>query len=56
MQQNKVVAWLAQHNFPHGMVIFMDGVSTDPMRQKSAYLKQRIAEVRDLSHWCKCHL
>uniref|UniRef100_A0A1I8FNB1 DDHD domain-containing protein n=1 Tax=Macrostomum lignano TaxID=282301 RepID=A0A1I8FNB1_9PLAT len=25
MQQRRVVGWLAQHNFPHGMVFFMDG-------------------------------
>ncbi len=39
MQQKKVVAWLAQHNFPHGMVSFMDGMSVDPLRQKANYLK-----------------
>jgi len=39
MQHNKVVAWLAQHNFPHGMVAFMDGFSKDPLRQKFNYLK-----------------
>ncbi|XP_070205343.1 protein retinal degeneration B-like [Littorina saxatilis] len=40
MQHRKVVAWLAQHNFPHGMVSFMDGLSKDPLRQKYNYLKQ----------------
>ncbi|XP_053375025.1 protein retinal degeneration B-like isoform X3 [Mercenaria mercenaria] len=39
MQHNKVVGWLAQHNFPHGMVAFMDGFSKDPLRQKFNYLK-----------------
>ncbi|XP_060558830.1 protein retinal degeneration B-like isoform X3 [Ruditapes philippinarum] len=39
MQHNKVVAWLAQHNFPHGMVAFMDGFSKDPLRQKFNHLK-----------------
>ncbi|XP_022102141.1 membrane-associated phosphatidylinositol transfer protein 1-like isoform X2 [Acanthaster planci] len=39
MQKQKVVAWLAQHNFPHGMVYFIDGLSTDPLRQKANYLK-----------------
>ena len=45
MQQNKVVAWLAQHNFPHGMVAFMDGLSADPLRQKSNYLKNLAQDV-----------
>ncbi|KAL4223794.1 Membrane-associated phosphatidylinositol transfer protein 2 [Mactra antiquata] len=39
MQHTKVVTWLAQHNFPHGMVAFMDGFSKDPLRQKFNYLK-----------------
>ncbi|KAH3891600.1 hypothetical protein DPMN_015704, partial [Dreissena polymorpha] len=39
MQHNKVVGWLAQHNFPHGMVAFMDGFSKDPLKQKFNYIK-----------------
>ncbi|XP_071093822.1 protein retinal degeneration B-like [Haliotis cracherodii] len=39
MQHRKVVSWLANHNFPHGMVAFMDGFSKDPLRQKLNYLK-----------------
>ncbi|CAI9741236.1 protein retinal degeneration B-like isoform X1 [Octopus vulgaris] len=39
MQHRKVVSWLAQHNFPHGMVGFMDGLSKDPLRQKLNFLK-----------------
>ena len=38
LQHRKVVTWLAQHNFPHGMVLFMDGLSHDPMRQKTQLL------------------
>ena len=45
MQLRKVVSWLAQHNFPHGMVAFMDGVSADPMRTKAQYLKSLVKEV-----------
>lgn len=45
MQLRKVVRWLAQHNFPHGMVAFMDGVSADPIRQKAQYLKSLVKEV-----------
>lgn len=51
MQLHKVVRWMAQHNFPHGMVAFMDGVSADPLRQKTQYLKNLIKQVsssRDL--------
>lgn len=39
MQHRKVVSWLAMHNFPHGMVAFMDGITKDPLRQKLNYLK-----------------
>lgn len=46
MQQRRVVSWLAQHNFPHGMVAFMDGLSTDPLRQKTNYLKQLVQEAQ----------
>ena len=45
MQQKKVVTWLAQHNFPHGLVSFIDGLSADPLRQKEKYLKQLKNEV-----------
>ncbi len=46
MQQKKVVAWLAQHNFPHGLVSFMDGMSYDPLRQKANYLKSLVSEAK----------
>ncbi|KAK3083813.1 hypothetical protein FSP39_003585 [Pinctada imbricata] len=39
MQHRRVVAWLAMHNFPHGMVAFMDGLSKEPLKQKLNYLK-----------------
>ncbi|XP_037919293.1 protein retinal degeneration B isoform X2 [Hermetia illucens] len=42
MQQQKVVSWLSQHNFPHGLVSFADGLSTDPLGHKTAYLKNLI--------------
>ena len=47
LQHNKVVGWLAQHNFPHGMVVFMDGFSKEPIRQKIQYLKHLQHEVRE---------
>ena len=42
MQQRRVVSWLAQHNFPHGLLSFADGLSTDPLRHKAEYLKVSI--------------
>lgn len=39
MQLQRVVSWLAQHNFPHGLVSFADGFTTDPLRHKAEYLK-----------------
>ncbi|XP_012945649.1 protein retinal degeneration B [Aplysia californica] len=39
LQHRKVVAWLAQHNFPHGLVSFMDGLSKDPLKQKLQYIR-----------------
>ncbi|XP_023246187.1 protein retinal degeneration B [Copidosoma floridanum] len=44
MQQHKVVSWLAQHNFPHGLVSFADGLSTDPLAHKAAYLQKLVQE------------
>ncbi|XP_043281558.1 protein retinal degeneration B isoform X4 [Venturia canescens] len=44
MQQQKVVSWLSQHNFPHGLVSFADGLSTDPLGHKAAYLINLIQE------------
>ncbi|XP_073949564.1 retinal degeneration B [Choristoneura fumiferana] len=44
MQQRKVVSWLAEHNFPHGLVFFSDGFSTDPLGHKAAHLKSLINE------------
>ncbi|XP_069134986.1 protein retinal degeneration B-like isoform X2 [Argopecten irradians] len=44
MQHRKVVSWLAMHNFPHGMVAFMDGLSKEPLRQKLNYLKGLVSK------------
>lgn len=40
MQLRKVKAWLSMHNFPHGLLSFADGFSTDPLGHKKEYLKQ----------------
>ncbi|KPI92744.1 PREDICTED: protein retinal degeneration B [Papilio xuthus] len=42
MQQRKVVSWLAEHNFPHGLVFFSEGISTDPLGHKAAHLNSLI--------------
>ncbi|XP_076054545.1 retinal degeneration B isoform X16 [Oratosquilla oratoria] len=39
MQQQRVVSWLAQHNFPHGLVSFAEGFSKDPIGLKADYLR-----------------
>ncbi|XP_033946819.1 membrane-associated phosphatidylinositol transfer protein 2-like isoform X1 [Pseudochaenichthys georgianus] len=39
MQKQRVVAWLSQHNFPHGIVSFCDGLVHDPLRHKANFLK-----------------
>ncbi len=46
MQKQRVVAWLSQHNFPHGIVSFCDGLVHDPLRHKANFLKSLINEVR----------
>lgn len=48
MQQQKVVSWLSQHNFPHGLVSFADGLSTDPLGHKAAYLHKLIQVISHL--------
>lgn len=50
MQQAKVLAWLSQHNFPHGLVSFADGLSTDPLGHKAVYLKSLIQEHQVIIH------
>uniref|UniRef100_A0A8B9KLU5 Phosphatidylinositol transfer protein membrane associated 2 n=1 Tax=Astyanax mexicanus TaxID=7994 RepID=A0A8B9KLU5_ASTMX len=45
MQKQRVVAWLSQHNFPHGIVSFCDGLVHDPLRHKANFLKSLITEV-----------
>ncbi|RCN31156.1 DDHD domain protein [Ancylostoma caninum] len=42
MQQRVVSAWLAQHCFPHGLLLFNPSFSTDPLKQKSLHLKHII--------------
>ncbi|XP_062414904.1 membrane-associated phosphatidylinositol transfer protein 2 isoform X1 [Pungitius pungitius] len=44
MQKQRVVAWLSQHNFPHGIVSFCDGLVHDPLRHKANFLKSLVGE------------
>ena len=50
MQLLKVVSWLAQHNFPHGLVSFADGFSTDPLRHKADFLKGLMSDQGIIIH------
>ena len=50
MQQQIVVSWLSQHNFPHGLVSFAEGINKDPLRHKAAYLNNL---VQVFSHYQK---
>ncbi|XP_029427229.1 membrane-associated phosphatidylinositol transfer protein 2 isoform X7 [Rhinatrema bivittatum] len=50
MQKQRVVAWLAQHNFPHGIVSFCDGLVHDPLRHKANFVKSLIADVHMKIH------
>ncbi|XP_078410699.1 membrane-associated phosphatidylinositol transfer protein 2 isoform X2 [Cetorhinus maximus] len=45
MQKQRVVAWLAQHNFPHGIVSFCDGLVHDPLRHKANFLRSLMQDV-----------
>ncbi|XP_035714341.1 protein retinal degeneration B isoform X2 [Folsomia candida] len=50
MQQHKVVSWLAQHNFPHGLVSFADGLSTDFLGHKADYLRSLVQDQKLVIH------
>uniref|UniRef100_A0A0R3WKU9 Calpain catalytic domain-containing protein n=1 Tax=Hydatigena taeniaeformis TaxID=6205 RepID=A0A0R3WKU9_HYDTA len=51
MQHRQVASWLAQHNFPPGLTFFLDGIFTDPLRQKAILLKS-LVEQNQLSVHC----
>ncbi|CAF0833193.1 unnamed protein product [Brachionus calyciflorus] len=44
IQHYKVTNWLAQHNFPLGMVYFSDGFKRDPIKQKTETLKNIVVK------------
>eukprot|EP00117_Sycon_ciliatum_P021812 scpid43564/ scgid0737/ Membrane-associated phosphatidylinositol transfer protein 2; Phosphatidylinositol transfer protein, membrane-associated 2; Pyk2 N-terminal domain-interacting receptor 3 len=45
MQKKRVVSWLAQHNFPHGLIFFSEGLTTDPQGKKAAFLHRLVNEM-----------
>ncbi|KAJ8369225.1 hypothetical protein SKAU_G00092530 [Synaphobranchus kaupii] len=44
MQKQRVLSWLSQHNFPHGMIFFSEGLVHDPLRQKTIFLRNLMQE------------
>ncbi|KAF8567549.1 hypothetical protein P879_04563 [Paragonimus westermani] len=46
MQQRRVNCWLANHNFPQGISLFVEGISTDPLRQKAQLLRTVSEQVK----------
>ncbi|CAF5190075.1 unnamed protein product, partial [Rotaria magnacalcarata] len=42
IQQRRVVHWLAQHNFPHGLTLFNDGISREPIKHKSEMIRNAV--------------
>ncbi|KAA3670501.1 uncharacterized protein DEA37_0010551, partial [Paragonimus westermani] len=49
MQQRRVNCWLANHNFPQGISLFVEGISTDPLRQKAQLLRTVSEQVNESS-------
>ncbi|CAF3899528.1 unnamed protein product [Rotaria sp. Silwood2] len=47
IQQRQVIRWLAQHNFPHGLTLFNDGICREPIKHKAEMIRN-IAENGDL--------
>ncbi|CAF1268379.1 unnamed protein product [Rotaria sordida] len=47
IQQRQIVHWLAQHNFPHGMTLFNDGIYREPIKHKAEMLRN-VVENADL--------
>ncbi|CAF1119442.1 unnamed protein product [Rotaria sordida] len=39
IQQRRVIHWLAQHNFPHGLTLFNDGISREPIKHKAEMIR-----------------
>lgn len=44
-QKMKVMSWLAEHNFPYGLVTFGNGISKDLQRHKTEFLRYLVNDV-----------
>ena len=44
-QKMKVMSWLAEHNFPYGLVSFGNGISKDLQKHKTEFLRYLISDV-----------
>ncbi|XP_048582255.1 protein retinal degeneration B isoform X2 [Nematostella vectensis] len=49
-QKYKVMSWLAEHNFPYGLVAFGDGITKDLQRHKTEFLKNLSKEAHIVIH------
>ncbi|KAJ7387244.1 Membrane-associated phosphatidylinositol transfer protein 2 [Desmophyllum pertusum] len=49
-QKMKVMSWLAEHNFPYGLVTFGNGISKDLQRHKTEFLRYLINDCQVLIH------
>ncbi|KAK3742785.1 hypothetical protein QZH41_013894 [Actinostola sp. cb2023] len=43
-QKHKVMSWLAEHNFPYGLVAFGDGITKEIQKHKTEFLRKIIHE------------
>lgn len=48
-QKIKVMSWLAEHNFPYGLVSFCSGISKDIQRHKTEFLRYLVNDVSNRS-------
>lgn len=48
-QKTKVMSWLAEHNFPYGLVSFGNGITKDLQKHKTEFLRYL---VNDVSYLC----
>lgn len=66
-QKSTVIKWLAQHNFPLGMVYFCDGFSSEPLKRKAEILRKVVNDnqvvlkaaygsSKDISVYCNLRL
>ncbi|XP_031549781.1 membrane-associated phosphatidylinositol transfer protein 2-like [Actinia tenebrosa] len=49
-QKHKVMSWLAEHNFPYGLVAFGDGITKEIQKHKTEFLRKIINESQVIVH------